>query len=340
MPADNSNLQDVRRVALAAYNNGLCPVPPRPDGSKAPIGNWGRYQRVRPTCRLIEAWYGGHTGVGLVCGGISGNLECLEFDEPAAYHSYKGLAKAAGLGDLDERIEAGYLEQSPSGGIHWLYQCNEIAGNSKLARQPRCNNTVKVLIETRGEGGYIIIAPSYGNVHPSGKPYVLLEGSVDSIATITPDERQALWELARTFDLMPKLRAEEGLRLDTTNLENRPGDHFSNQACWEDVLLPHGWVKVFQRGEVSYWRRPGKEVGISATTNWQGSDLLYVFSTSTVFEAERGYSKFSAHALLEHGGDFKTAAKSPVKQGYGNPRRNPQKGHHRPRPITSWEVRG
>jgi putative DNA primase/helicase len=340
MLADKFMIQDVRRVALAAYNNRLCPVPPRPDGSKAPIGDWGRYQRIRPTPRQIETWYGCNTGVGLVCGGISDNLECLEFDEPVVYDSYKDLATAAGLGDLVGRIERGYLEQSPSGGIHWLYKCDEIAGNCKLARRSNGISTVKVLIETRGEGGYIIIAPSYGNVHPSGKPYMLLGGGVNSIVTLTPDERQALWELARTFDLMPKLRAKEGPLLIPTNPGHRPGDHFSNLAAWEDVLLPHGWVKVFQRDYVGYWRRPGKESGVSATTNWQGSDLLYVFSTSTIFEPERGYSKFSAHALLEHGGDFNAAAKSLVKQGYGNPHRNPQKKHHRPRPITSWEVRG
>jgi putative DNA primase/helicase len=35
-----------------------------------------------------------------------------------------------------------------------------------------------------------------------------------------------------------------------------------------------------------------------------------VFSTSTVFENERGYNRFSAYALLNHGGDFKAAAKA------------------------------
>jgi putative DNA primase/helicase len=169
---------------------------------------------------------------------------------------------------------------------------------------------------------------------------VLLAGGVDAIATITPDQRQALWELARTFDLMPKLRAAEGHSLDATNPGNRPGDHFSNRASWEDVLLPHGWVKVHQRGEVSYWRRPGKEVGVSATTNWQGSDLLYVFSTSTIFEPERGYAKFSAYSLLEHGGDFQAAARSLSRQGYGKSSPISPKTHHRPHVITSWEVRG
>jgi putative DNA primase/helicase len=158
MLADKFTTQDVRGVALAAYKYGLCPVPPRPDGSKAPIGAWEKYQRARPTRRLIEAWYGSHTGTGLVCGRISGNLECLEFEDPTVYEAYKTLAEATGLSDLVERIEAGYLEQSPSGGIHWLYRCLEISRNTKLARRPKTSeelahphDEIKTLIETRGD---------------------------------------------------------------------------------------------------------------------------------------------------------------------------------------------
>jgi len=129
----DSTWTDVSRVALVAFDSGLCPVPPRMDGTKAPVGEWRKYQRQRPARGEIESWYGPNTGVGLVCGKISGNLECLEFDDSAAYEAYKGLAEATQLGDLVERIEVGYLEQSPSGGFHWLYRCSAISGNTKLA---------------------------------------------------------------------------------------------------------------------------------------------------------------------------------------------------------------
>jgi putative DNA primase/helicase len=310
------------------------------DGSKAPVGEWGNYQKELPSLREVESWYGPNTGVGLVCGRISGNLECLEFDDPAVYEGYTELARASGLGDLLERIESGYLECSPSGGIHWLYQCAEISRNSKLARRPEGDRSVKVLIETRGEGGYIIIAHSFGRVHPSGKPYVLLRGGVDTIATITPEERRSLFELACTFDLMPKVRLAENPNHVMNIPGGRPGDDFNARADWEHILDPRGWSEVYQRGEVAYWRRSGKDCGVSATTNWQGSDLLYVFSTSTIFEAERGYSKFSAFALLEHGGDFNAAAEALAKQGYGQHRGYHRKGRHRPRAITTWEVHG
>src|SRR5205823_2198294 len=63
--------------------------------------------------------------------------------------------------------------------------------------------------------------------------------------------------------------------------------------------------------------RPGKGRDWSATTNHGGYDLLYVFSTSTVFDAERGYSKFAAYTILDHAGDFRAAAAELGRRGYG-----------------------
>jgi hypothetical protein len=83
-------------------------------------------------------------------------------------------------------------------------------------------------------------------------------------------------------------------------------------------LLPLGWTKVFSKGQTTAWCRPGKSEGISATTNYEGSDLLFVFSTSTIFEAERGYSKFAVYTLIEHGGDFHKAASALAAKGFGS----------------------
>jgi len=56
----------------------------------------------------------------------------------------------------------------------------------------------------------------------------------------------------------------------------------------------------------TFWCRPGKKSGTSATTNFGGSDLLYVFSSNAEpFEQQTAYSKFHAYALLYHDGDFR-----------------------------------
>lgn len=88
---------------------------------------------------------------------------------------------------------------------------------------------------------------------------------------------------------------------------------------WSEVLEPHGWTTLFTHGSTTYWRRPGKSHGLSATTNHGGNDTLKVFSTSTVFEpvleSKKSYSKFAAYALLEHAGGFSAAARMLAAQG-------------------------
>jgi len=356
--------QTVRDAAFAAAAAGLCVVPPREDGTKSPHAvrvtyadmaarfgpeiaaeivstgkdgipsaekwTWKHWQYERPTRHQLEGWYGNSAGLGTLCGKIAGNLEAFEFDDRDVYRAFHDTAEAAGLGELVERIEAGYLEESPGGGIHWLYRCSEIAGNEKLAQRPRPDlgpNRSDALIETRGEGGYIVLAPSGGPVHPSGRTYRLLRGNVATIATITPVERAALWQLARAFDEMPDATGDEPTIGTATNGAIRPGDDFNARATWPTILEPHGWELVRTSGDTEYWRRPDKDRGISATINGPKvkADRLYVFTSSTSFAPNRSYSKFAAYAVLNHAGDFTAAARELGRQGYGTP---PQAGHN------------
>jgi putative DNA primase/helicase len=155
------------------------------------------------------------------------------------------------------------------------------------------------------------LSPSNGKVHPSGRCYELLRGGFATIPVLTPEEREQLWSVARTFDVTDppaadpaEAKATKRGRDDWQDLVS-PWDDYNGRARWED-LLPD-WANVFREGETEYLRRPGKDRGVSATVNRNGSGRLYVFSTSTEFEAEKPYTKFAAYALLEHGGDFREA---------------------------------
>lgn len=319
----------VRAEALLANAAGLCALPPRQDGSKRPaFACWTEYQARRSTAAEVAAWWAnGRTGLGLVTGTVSGNVEALDFDDAATYCAFVEAADALGLGDLVRRIADGYSDATPGDGYRWLYRCAEIAGNTKLAQRPgppdaQRRPTREVLIETRGEGGYAVVAPSHGTVHPTGKPYARLAGAFATIATITPEERGELFRLARSFDAMP--RQEEAPRqargAPPTSDGTRPGDDFAARTDWGEILLPHGWARLFTRNGTTFWRRPGKSEGWSATTNYAGADLLYVFSGSTPFQPERGYGKFGAFAVLNHGGDHRAAARDLAARGYGTRR--------------------
>lgn len=302
-------------VALQSLERGFSPVPPADDGSKRPLADiqvngkwtWEPYQTAPATPEHVKQWYrAGRTGNGLACG--YGGLECLEFDNRDTYDAFLEVASEAALDILIDKIRTGYEEFTPGGGVHWLYRCSEPRGNTKLAERPIENQPHgrKVLIETRGAGGFVIIAPSCGKVHPTGEAYRLTCGGISSIHELTPAERDTLWNLARTFDEMPI--PAPTLPSKGSGFDQRPGDLYEAEMTWLDILGPLGWRKLFDRGDVSYWTRPGKDAGVSATTGYCKG--LFVFSTSTSFEPRKSYSKFAAYAHLQHGGDFARAAKA------------------------------
>jgi hypothetical protein len=101
-----------------------------------------------------------------------------------------------------------------------------------------------------------------------------------------------------------------------------PGDDFEAKASWESILEPHDWAKAHTTKDVTYWLRPGKDRGQSATTGHNAG--LHVFTSSAPpFEANGNYSKFGAYTVLNHGGDFAAAARALAKEGYGTPSPKP-----------------
>ena len=316
----------LRDRARRAVRAGLRVIPPKEDGTKRPETElvdgdwtWKHWMSAPPSREQLRAWYGPRHGVGIITGAASGDVTCFEFDDADVVGVFLDTAESVGLGGLVERIARGYSERTPGGGVHWLYRCPEVFGNRKLARRKREDGTIVPLIETRGEGGFAVLAPSWGRVHPSGLSYAQLAGGVETIAEITADEQRSLHQLAQAFNELPEDEFRPAAESSGAAGTGKPGADFNQRATWDEVLRPHGWTPVRTRGEVTFWRRPDKDRGVSATTNWQGSDLLYVFSTSTPFEAERGYSKWRAYAILEHAGDFSAAARQLAAEGYGEP---------------------
>lgn len=99
----------------------------------------------------------------------------------------------------------------------------------------------------------------------------------------------------------------------------RPGDDYNRREDWGRLMGGWGWTLVYSRGGEDFWRRPGKASGVSATSDYAGSDCLYVFSSSTPFPVRKGLTKFGAYAEMEHGGDHQAAARALARLGYGDP---------------------
>jgi hypothetical protein len=335
-------------AAVRWHAAGCSVLPIRLDGSKRPVGTWADLQqRAMPEQQVRSAWSGAEQyGIAVACGAGSGNLEMIEFEGRAVADGTLGdfldACKQVGLGELAQRVAQGYVEQSPKGGLHLFYRVSGAAvpGNTRLAQQPitRPDGTVgrEPLIETRGQGGYVIVAPTPAEASdlPAGhkRPWVAGGNGPEQIATVTADEREQLVRLCRTFDRMPvgagpSGESSPGVPLSSSGTAGpapgivagapaRPGDLFAARTGWPAILGPHGWRVAFTRGDKTYWTRPGKQHGISATTSDDGAGGLWVFTTSTTFEPELLYTKLGAHAHLNHGGDISAAASALAAQ-YG-----------------------
>lgn len=265
-------------------------------------------------------------GIGIFCGSSSGELEMIEL-EGRVVHLLELLAARArelGIEELWDRLERGCSETSPSGGIHWIIRVVDgpANGNTKLAMRldPDDPKKTQVLAETRGRGGWTIVAGSFGRTHKSGKPYALRSGSPLTIPRFTVAERDAIYRLFGTLDELPEVTKpasvpKEIARRDRPAGELLPGDDFEQRGTWHDVL-PSGWVRISSGGKCDSWSMHGAG-GRKTADLYHESDTLYIYDTDCP-GSQRKLSKFAAFAWLRHNGDFRAAAAELYAAGYGS----------------------
>jgi hypothetical protein len=317
---------DVLAAALAYRSLGVSTFPVKTDGSKEPaISGWREYAERLPTEDELTRWHrlGKRYGIGITGGPASGHLAVLDFETWPAFTRW-GAALSA-----DERLALARCPVigTPKGGAHVYCRPEESVKGCKLAR----TTTGETLIETRGRQHYVVAAGSPAACHPLKRPYrVIRPGWFDG----GPWEPMALevWHnltlLAAELNEYRKPAAREvvGDRRERPGQPagDRPGDQFNARVGWGDILGVSGWRVFRSTDRATYWTRPGKSEGVSASTGFcagpSGNQLLYVFSTSAhPFEAEVSYSKFAAYALLAHNGDFRAATRALALAGYGRP---------------------
>lgn len=310
--------------ATAYLNSGLCVLPALLAEKRPALTAWKQYQRRLPTEQQVRTWFADANALCVLAGPVSDNLEMIDFDqEGELFLRWRELVEA----ESPKLVERLLIESSQSGGRHVVYRCEEpVPGNRKLAQRVlpvesadpvviagksyaprRVEDRFEItltLIETRGDGGLFLCAPTPG--------YSIEQGGFEAIPTLTESERAILIEAACALNevIPPAQKHRSGPASG-----GRPGDDFNERGDVREVLARHGWQRV-RGGENEYWRRPGKEQGWSATL--KGS-VLYVFSSNAApFEVDRAYAPFTVFALLEHGGDFVAAAAALRAEGYSS----------------------
>lgn len=337
------------RAAVDELNlAGLAVLPVQP-GTKRPAVQWKDLQGRRPTEDQLAAWFApdrlaAGVGVGAIMGTVSGGVELAEI-EGRAVDRLPAIAeamRASGLALLWKRLQGGWVETSPSRGVHWLYRLDLPAGepfpgNQKIAQRPGPpaaddRPTVDVLAETRGEGGFCVLSPTDGSHHDTGRPWTRTKGGPLFPAVLTLDERDAFHAvLHEVLDEMPEApvrtapRTDEAARIDAYGSGLSPVDDFNARTDWASILAPHGWTHAYTGPDgTRYWHRPEKDRGqISATTdrpNEDGASRLYVWSTSQPLPTEEPLTKAWVQAFYEFGPDTVSKLAGRLRRdGYGDP---------------------
>ena len=137
--------------------------------------------------------------------------EGFEFDCYATYERFLARRRRSDSATGHER-HGGLRRDHPGRRGPLALRLRRAEGRSKLARRDKTpeefnekdlaaveeagakgkeHRPIKVLIETRGEGGFLVGAQN-GKVHPSGGAYQIRKGGVGDIVTLSPAERAAL----------------------------------------------------------------------------------------------------------------------------------------------------
>src|SRR5262245_20625530 len=137
---------------------------------------WESFKRIPATPEEVASWFPPAClmGIGIAMGPVSGNLvdgvqhgaEVIDFDDTATLEQFIEAAHWHGWSDLLHRL---LFERTPRGSGHLAYQCSSWEGNVVLARRPgdvaAGEHPVVTLIETRGEGGQAVVAPTPPGIH-------------------------------------------------------------------------------------------------------------------------------------------------------------------------------
>jgi len=304
---------------------GVLPITPGADGTEKHI--WGVFQSRQPTVNELRSWFfcWPPCGVAIVCGAVSGGLEVIDIDNFDLADPWMKLVSEQNPTILARLV----MVRTPRPGLHVYLRSPACGSSEALAKkyQPPDSGSeapkLKTLIETKGEGGYVLAPGSPGYCHPTGRQYTYLlpDRDLTQIPTISVEERALLITAARTFNEVEKPAASiqrPHHRVREPNLA-LPADDFNARADWSDILTRNDWtlISVDADGKQN-WCRPGKDWGVSATVNYAGNDLLHVFSSNAPhLEPGRSYNKFQFVTFVEYGGDSRTASWALRSAGYG-----------------------
>jgi len=274
------------------------------NADKTPKRGWKDYQD-KPVLSIVESDY-----YALICG--YSDIECIDIDLkvlPAKIERDEFYNKLLGL--VDDNIEHYQkklvIKRTKSGGYHFVYKAKNIEGNQKLAK---LTGYTEAIIETRGLGGYICM---YDEV---------ITMNYDQMQYITDEERNILISICRLLNEVSDEHIPIPLKVEkqyTSQNETSPWTDYNNKVSIFDII-GSDFTVVRDMADKTVIRRHGAKSPHSGYV-FKKSGCMYLFSTGTIYEAQKLISPFAALTIRDFSGDFSRAASYLYSQGYGDRKR-------------------
>jgi len=280
------------------------------DKNKRPLGSWKDAQTTATDVETFKNQFLSKGSEG-VCGIVTGfnDLEVMDVDlkvfstaqeKKEWFGEYISFLQD-NIMDFDDKF---VIYKTKNEGYHILYKTKRVEGNLKVAKLKGHSQQV---LETRGVGGYVVLyANSYNN-----RSYL-------DIDYISDSDREILFAVSRSYnfieDVVVSVPKKEKNTAPSVGLT--PWDDYNNKVSVLDIIGGEFDV-VRMLKDRAVIRRHGAESPHSGYV-YNDSGLMYLFTSGTQFEAEKGYNAFAVYSHLVHNGDFTAASRDLYSQGYGD----------------------
>lgn len=289
--------------------------------NKVPNYPWKKYQSEKISKTQLEKQYnykGGYIkkdgkemiatdNVGIVTG--FNFLECIDVDlkvfstakeQIAFWDEYLSFLKDNIL-DFEDKF---VIAKTRNNGYHLLFKSKRVGGNNKIAK---LKGHKEAILETRGYGGYVFVYENFIN----NKYY-------SDIDFISDEDREILFSCSKFYNyedpkeiIIPKKEEKKYNQKDGV----KPWTDFNQKNQVWDIVSDEFTI-VSNLKDKYVIKRHGSESPHSGYI-YKNDNLMYLFSTGTIYDAERQYSPFQAYTRKNFKDDFSAAAKQIYADGYG-----------------------
>ncbi|HMZ95121.1 MAG TPA: DUF3987 domain-containing protein [Chitinophagales bacterium] len=216
------------------------------------------------------------------------------------WNEYLSILKDA-IFDFDKKF---VIYKTKNAGYHILYKTKRVGGNQKIAK---LKDHKEAVIETRGLGGYVFMYPEN----------IISELSYFEIQYISDADWNILMKISKSFNyLEPKQDIEPKIKKVYAGGGLTPWEDFNNQTgIWSVISDDFTVVRDF--ADKTFIKRIGS-LNYHSGIIYKSENLLWLFSTGTIYPHEKQISPYVAFTYKYHNGDYSASAKDLYNQGFGD----------------------